>query len=89
MKQKDQVKEVVETETKPVECLPDEDKRALETATLNKKLALSQAEKALAENNVADISYKYLILQLYMKHGLTVADGIDEAGNIHRNAKGK
>ncbi len=78
-----------EPEVKQQERLPDEDRHLLELAVLNKKLALSQAEKALAENNAADQAYKYLVLQLYMKHGMNVTDGFDEHGNIHRNVKGK
>jgi len=56
----------------------------VEVAKANKRLALAQAEKALAQNETADVSYKYMILQLYMKYGLTAQDAIDESGNIIR-----
>lgn len=75
------------TEENPKEAtkLSDQDKMTLELAKVNRKLALAQAEKALAENNASEMSYKYLVLQLYMKYGLTESDGIDEQGNFIRN----
>lgn len=66
------------------EMLTDQDKVNLELAKMNRKLALAQAEKALAENNAAELSYKYIILQMYMKYGMTSEDALDEQGNIHR-----
>lgn len=68
------------------EVLSSEDKHVLEMAKMNRKLALASAEKALAENNSAELSYKYVVLQLYMKYGLSEADAIDEQGNILRGA---
>lgn len=65
--------------------LSEADKGALEMAKMNRKVALLSAEKALAENNASEMSYKYLVLQLFQKYGLTAADAIDEQGNIHRN----
>lgn len=62
--------------------LAEVDKMALELAKANRKTALAQAEKALAQNETADLAYKYVILQLYMKYGLTEADAITEAGEI-------
>lgn len=67
------------------ESLLQEDKQVLEIAKLQKKLAEKEAQKALAENNSADLQYRYLILQLYMKYGMTALDALDEQGNIHRN----
>lgn len=67
------------------ESLHPEDKQVLEIAKLQKKLAEKEAQKALAENNSADLQYRYLILQLYMKYGMTALDALDEQGNIHRN----
>lgn len=67
------------------ECLLPEDKQLLEMSKLQRKVALKEAEKALAENNAAELQYKYLILQLYMKYGMTALDALDEQGNIHRN----
>lgn len=66
-------------------ALSPEDKATLEMAKLNRKLAVANAEKALAENQVAELTFKNLVLQLYMKYGLTEADGIDEQGALIRS----
>ena len=68
----------------PTEQLQDVDKMSLELAKSRRLLALAQAEKALAQNETAELAYKYVILQLYMKYGLTEADAIDESGKIIR-----
>ena len=72
------------SEKEVVDRLSDSDRMIVEVAKANKKLALVQAEKALAQNETADVSYKYMVLQLYMKYGLTAQDAIDESGNIIR-----
>lgn len=69
------------------EKISDIDKMALEVAKVNKKLALANAEKALAQNETAELAFKYVVLQVYMKYGLTDKDALDEAGNIIRNNK--
>lgn len=78
------------TDTAPVapqEALSEHDKMVLEVAKMNRKLALANAEKALAQNNEAESTYKYLLLQLYMKYGMnTETDALDEQSNILRNA---
>jgi len=77
------------TEAVEVERLSDADKHMLELSKANRKVALAQAEKALAENNLAEQTFKYFVLQLYMKYKLTEVDAIDDDGSIVRNAKGK
>lgn len=67
------------------EKLSDVDRMSLELAKSAKKLAVAQAEKALAQNETADISYKYVVLQIYMKYKLSEADAITESGEIIRN----
>lgn len=62
--------------------LPDTDVLALELAKTNKKLAYADAQTALEKHKLAELNYRYLILQLYMRNGLTEKDGIDENGNI-------
>jgi hypothetical protein len=57
---------------------------ALELAKANRKVALAQAEKALAQNETAELGYKYVVLQLYMKYGLTELDAINENGLVVR-----
>lgn len=74
-----------EVSPKKASTLSPEDKATLELAKTNRKLAVAVAEKALAENQVAELSFKNLILQLYMKYGLTEQDGIDEQGNLLRS----
>lgn len=66
------------------EKLSELDKMALELAKANRRTALAQAEKALAQNESSELSYKYLILQLYMKYGLNSEDAIAENGDIIR-----
>lgn len=62
--------------------LQESDRLALELAKMNKRLAAVNAEKALAQNETADVHYKYVVLQIYMKYGLGPNDSIDENGNI-------
>ena len=57
---------------------------ALELAKANRKVALAQAEKALAQNETSELAYKYVVLQLYMKYGLTESDAISETGEVLR-----
>lgn len=66
--------------------LEELDRMALELSKMNKRLAQAAAEKALAQNETADLHYKYTVLQIYMKYGLTPSDSIDENGNIIKNA---
>ncbi len=69
------------------EMLSAEDKHHLDMSKVKRQLVLAQAEKALAQNEAAELAFKYLVLQLYCKYGLTEADGIDDNGNIFRNVK--
>jgi len=78
------MEEEVKSVAPMVEQLQDVDRMALELAKSKRMVALAQAEKALAQNETADVSYKYVVLQLYMKYGLTEVDAIDESGKILR-----
>jgi hypothetical protein len=60
----------------------DVDKLALDLARERRKTALAEAKTALAQNDNAELSYKYVILQLYMKYSLTDRDAIGEDGTI-------
>lgn len=72
------------------EKMADVDRMALELAKSRRETALAEAKTALAQNEKADLSYKYVVLQLYMKYGLTEADAITESGDIVRGgAKAK
>lgn len=66
----------------PATKLSPDDKVALDLAKAKRDLAVAQAEKMVAQSETADVSFKYLVLQIYMKYKLTEKDGIDEAGNI-------
>lgn len=68
----------------PPEKMKDEDVKALELARAKKETALAQAKEAIAKNETAELSYKYVVLQLYMKYGLTTQDAISEQGDIIR-----
>jgi len=62
--------------------LDEVDRMALEVAKANKKTALANAEKALAQNETSELAYKYIVLQIYMKYGLNEKDAISESGDI-------
>jgi hypothetical protein len=64
--------------------LMDIDKMALDLAKEQRKTALAEAKTALANNEKADLAFRYVVLQLYMKYGLTDADAISEQGEIVR-----
>lgn len=68
----------------PTEKMSDVDRMALELAKSRRETALAEAKTALAQNEKAELSYKYVILQLYMKYGLSESDAITESGDIVR-----
>jgi len=78
--------EPVAVPTEPT-CISDADALALERARMHLKLITKDSERALAENKSAEMQYKYLVLQVYLKYGLKENDALDEQGNIHRNVK--
>lgn len=55
------------------------DRLALELAKSRRQTALAEAKTALAQNENAELSYKYIVLQIYMKYSLTSNDALDEA----------
>lgn len=68
-----------------VKQLSTEDKHALTVMLMNRKIALLTAEKTLAQHELSEMTYKYNILQLYMKYGLNAKDVVTEAGDIIRD----
>jgi hypothetical protein len=68
----------------PSEKLSEVDVLGLELAKNKRQLALAEAKTALANNDNSELNYKYFVLQLYMKYGLTAQDAISEAGDIVR-----
>jgi hypothetical protein len=69
------------------ERLSDADMLSLERANNKRQLALSNAKAATSEAEAAELTYKTLILQLFLKHGLTQEDVINPDGTIRRGAK--
>lgn len=73
------------TPTAPAqEKMSEVDRMALELAKSRRETALAEAKTALAQNEKAELAYKYVVLQLYMKYGLTEVDALTEAGDIVR-----
>ena len=68
----------------PKEMMSDVDRLSLELAKQRRQTALAEAKTALAQNDNAELSYKYTVLQLYMKYGLDSSDAISENGEIIR-----
>lgn len=67
------------------EHLQDTDRHVLEVAQLNRKLALKEAETALAKNEAAEAGFKLTLMNIYMKYKLDpVSDGLSEDGKILR-----
>lgn len=69
----------------PVLRMQESDRMSLELAKANRKLALSEAQTALAKNENAELAYKYVVLQIYLKYGLNENDAINENGEIIKN----
>lgn len=73
------------TDVTPVqEKMHEQDRMVLELAKSRLQTAEAQSKEALAKKETADVTYRYIVLQLYMKYGLTVADAITENGDIVR-----
>jgi hypothetical protein len=68
----------------PQERMQDVDRLALDLAKAKREVALADAKTAIANNEKADLAYRYVVLQLYMKYGLTEADAITESGEVIR-----
>jgi hypothetical protein len=83
---KSETKNTVVVEPAPAvhEKLADIDIMSLELAKSRRQVALSDAKTALANNENAELSYKYVVLQIYMKYGLSEKDAINESGEILR-----
>jgi hypothetical protein len=62
--------------------LAEVDRLALDLAKSKRQTALAEAKTALAQNENAELAYKYVVLQLYMKYGLSERDAINESGEI-------
>lgn len=70
----------------PVPVIEEADKAILSQASLNRRIALLQAEKILAQHELAEMTFKYIKVQLFMKYGLTANDQISETGEVIKGA---
>ena len=62
--------------------LSDIDKMALDLAKERKLTALAEAKTAMANNEKAELTYRYTILQIYYKYGLKEGDLLSEDGSV-------
>lgn len=75
----------VAPEAVPVqERMEEVDRLNLALSKSKRETALAEAKTALANNENAELAYKYIVLQIYMKYGLTPSDAINENGEIVR-----
>lgn len=79
-------KKEVTTQSMPVtqEKISEVDRLAMELAKSKRETALAEAKTALANNEKADLAYRYVVLQIYMKYKMTDQDALSESGEIVR-----
>lgn len=75
---------VSDTTVTPVERLSDEDMLAIERANNKRVLAVANAKAATNEAEAADQGYKNVVMQFFLKYGLTSEDAINPDGTIKR-----
>ncbi len=85
------VENKVETTEKPVESLAkgperlsDEDMLTIERANNKRQIAVANAKAATAEAEAAEMGYKNLVMQLFLKYGLSQEDAINPDGTVKR-----
>jgi hypothetical protein len=66
----------------PAPKLADEDKAALDLAKSRKETAAAVAREATAKGETAELAFRYVVLQLYMKYGLSTNDALSDNGDI-------
>lgn len=66
----------------PAPRLADEDKAALDLAKSRKETASALAREAAARGETAELAFRYVVLQLYMKYGLGQNDALGDDGTI-------
>jgi hypothetical protein len=72
-------------EVDQIQTISEVDRLALELAKSKRETALAEAKTALANNEKAELAYRYVVLQIYMKYGLSEKDALNESGEIIRN----
>lgn len=72
-----------------VEKLSDADMLEIERANNKRQLSVANAKNATLEAEAAEMSYKNLVMTLFLKHGLTQEDAINQDGTIVRRGAAK
>lgn len=67
------------------ESLSQEDMLSIERAQAKLELAALTARAASSESELAQMQYKNIIMQLFMKYGLSKSDTINRDGTITKN----
>lgn len=81
------VPEVEQTVTSPDVAPPlpkllDVDRLALDLAKERRVSAQSEVKLAQSKGETAELAFRYVVLQLYMKYGLSSSDALNENGDI-------
>lgn len=71
----------------PEEKLSSGDALMLERAGVKKQISLMNAQRASLENDVAELQYKNIVVQLFLRYGMTENDTIAQDGTIKRAPK--
>lgn len=66
------------------EELTSEEKYKLHIVNLERKLAVVECEKAIANQDLANLKYKFLLSNIYNKYNLSENDSINDSGIIQR-----
>lgn len=72
------------SEIQSKEMLSPEDKTSLDMSKLNREISLTKAQLALTQGELSEARHTILVLQLAIKYGLAIGDGINDDGTINR-----
>lgn len=68
------------------EKVSDADLLSLERANLKRQVAQANAQKAIAESETAEMTYKTVVMQIFMKYKMNESDTMTQEGVINRTA---
>ena len=68
-----------------VERLAETDRLTLDLAKSKYETAVANTERAQAKQESAELAYRYFVLQLFTKYGLTASDAVKDDGTIVRD----
>lgn len=69
------------------EKITDQEKLLIENLKQKRLLATTNAEKAVAQAEIAELQYRNFVLQLFNKYNLKDTDVIHDDGSIVKNYK--